>query len=65
MQISVCHRSEFSRMDSVDIGFEGRAKGKGRRSIRVTPLIQSASGVVLGRNLNKRDLPPSLLDDTE
>lgn len=30
-EISVCHRSEFSRMDSVDIGFEGRAKGKGRR----------------------------------
>lgn len=30
-EISVCHRSEFSRMDSVDFGFEGRAKGTGRR----------------------------------
>lgn len=29
-EISVCHRSEFSRMDPVDIGFEGKVKGKGR-----------------------------------
>ena len=30
-EISVCHRSEFSRMDSVDFGFKGGAKGTGRR----------------------------------
>lgn len=51
-------------MDSVDFGLEGRAKDR-KEIIRVTPLIQSASGVVLGRNLNKRDLSASLLDDTE
>lgn len=42
---SVCNSCErfftgVSRMDSVDIGFEGMARGKGKESIRVTPLIQ-------------------------
>ena len=48
-------------------GHRVREQGEGQRkeSIRVTPLIQRGSGVVLGRNLNKRDLAVSLLDNTE